>query len=125
MSATRLRRPCQNCPWRKDAPAGHWHPDHFRDIWKGCQDDGFHIMLCHKATALPAHMEKPVCQGWVRVLGFQAIGVRIAAMTGQITRAEVDDHEGPSLYASFEEMLRANDLTPTARNRYEPPPKRR
>ncbi len=46
----RCRKPCGNCPWRKDAPAEYGDPDHFREIWINCQDDGLHTMLCHLAN---------------------------------------------------------------------------
>lgn len=46
---TKLRRPCENCPWRVDAPRGYWDPQHFVDIFRNCQDDGLNIMLCHKS----------------------------------------------------------------------------
>lgn len=115
---TKIRKPCANCPWRKDAPRQHWAPDHFESIALNCRDDGMHVMLCHKAKRIPAgDRSAPVCQGWIRVLGFEAIGVRIAAFTGRITLEEVEDQNPPELFASFEEMLDANDITPPRRSR--------
>jgi len=108
---TKVRRPCSNCPWRVDAPRGYWDPQHFVDIWQSCQGDGLNIMLCHKANALPAEERESVpCQGWIRVLGFQAIGVRLLALQHQVTREEVEDTEGPELFPSFAVMLRANKI---------------
>lgn len=107
----RIRRPCENCPWRLDAPRGYWHPQHFVDIWKNCQDDGLHVMLCHKSTALPEEDRRALpCQGWIRVLGFNAIGVRLLVIRGQATREEVEDAKGPELFRSFAAMLRANKI---------------
>jgi hypothetical protein len=48
-----VRQPCSNCPWRRDAPSQHWDPQHFKDIWHNCQDDGMSQMLCHLAGDLP------------------------------------------------------------------------
>jgi hypothetical protein len=112
----RCRRPCGNCPWRKDAPTEYWDAGHFREIWVNCQDDGLHVMACHYASQVAAPADKPICQGWVRVMGFAAIGVRIAFVKGRVTEREIEDREGPELYESFEAMLRANKVTPPARN---------
>jgi hypothetical protein len=113
----RCRRPCSNCPWRKDAPTEHWDPEHFREIWRDCQDDGLHMMLCHHANEVSAPEDKPICQGWVRVMGHDAIGVRIALVRGRVTRREVEDKEGPELFETFEDMLLANGVLPPERNR--------
>lgn len=114
----KLRRPCANCPWRKDAPRGHWHPDHFTSIWRNCQDDGTHVMACHKTPSGSA--EVIPCQGWVRAIGFDSIGLRILVMTGKVSMEEVDDKDGPELFPSFLAMMRANKAKPPARNRWTP-----
>lgn len=120
---TKLRKPCDNCPWRRDAPREYWDPTHFAEIWRNCQDDGLHVMLCHKANAMPKgtpENEKPICQGWVRVMGFSAIGVRIAAMNGHVTVEEVEDTKSMKLFKTFEAMLRANKVPVGRRNRWTP-----
>src|SRR5262249_36385402 len=99
-----IRRPCSNCPWRVDAPRRHWDPSHFVEIWHGCQDDGIHVMACHKSTS----QRRLLCQGWVRVMGFGAIGVRLAMICGEVTASEVADQGGPPLFRTFAQMLRAN-----------------
>ncbi len=108
---TKLRRPCDNCPWRVDAPRGYWDPQHFIDIWRNCQDDGTNIMLCHKSNALPKEERGDVpCQGWIRVMGFSAIGVRLLHLQGKITVEEVEDRDSPALFGSFTAMMRANKI---------------
>ena len=110
----KLRRPCSNCPWRVDAPRGYWDPQHFIDVWKNCQNDGLNIMLCHKSrksNALPKEASGDVpCQGWIRVMGFDAIGVRLLVMRGQVTLEEVDDKAGPQLFPTFAAMMKANKI---------------
>ena len=109
--AAKLRRPCSNCPWRVDAPRDYWDPQHFVDIWRNCQDDGLHTMLCHKSNALPKEDRGDIpCQGWIRVMGFDAIGVRLLVMRGQATHEEVEDTAGPKLFPTFTAMLRANKI---------------
>lgn len=116
MTSAKLRRPCANCPWRVDAPREHWDPQHFLDIWNNCQDDGARTMGCHKST-VKNHLP---CQGWIRVMGFDAIGVRLLAMTGKITIQEVEDTKGPQLFPTFQAMLRANKIRRPKRNRQTP-----
>jgi len=110
---TRLRQPCSNCPWRVDAPREHWDPTHFDAIWRNCQDDGLSVMGCHKS--------KPdafvPCQGWARVIGRDAIGVRILLMKGDLTIEEVEDRTGPKLFPTFAAMMRANKIKMGKRNR--------
>lgn len=114
----KLRRPCSNCPWRVDAPRGYWDPQHFVDIWQQCQDDGTHVMLCHKSNALPEEDRSKVpCQGWIRVLGRDAIGVRLLLMRGTAAIEEVEDLEGPPLFEDFAAMLHANGVSLPPRSR--------
>ena len=113
-----MRRPCSNCPWRVDAPREHWDPQHFVEIYRNCQDDGMHVMLCHKAIALPEEDRDSLpCQGWLRVMGFSAIGARLACMNGTATVEEVEDRDGPELFPTFAAMMRANKIPMFKRSR--------
>lgn len=107
-------RPCGNCPWRTDAPRSYWDPQHFADIALGCRDDGIDVMLCHKSPKLP---ERIVCAGWAAVMGFDAIGVRIASVRGMYDPEKLDV-SGLELFGSFEEMLEANGVPVPPRNRW-------
>lgn len=118
---TKLRRACSDCPWRVDAPRGYWDPQHFVDIWRNCQDDGMNVMLCHKSNALPEKDRGDVpCQGWIRVMGFTAIGVRLLALRNAVTVEEVEDKDGPELFPTFAAMLRANKIKLPRRSRRKP-----
>lgn len=108
-------RPCGDCPWRKDAPREHWHPDHFREIATHCRDDGQHAMGCHKSTP-----ERPrTCAGWLGVIGYESIGARLLAMRGG-PRPEDVVLDGLEMFSGYEEMLEANRVPVPPRNRYEP-----
>jgi hypothetical protein len=117
----KIRQPCSSCPWRVDAPRGYWDPQHFVDVWRNCQDDGLNIMLCHKSNALPKEDRGDVpCQGWIRVMGFDSIGVRILVMQGKATFEEVADQDGPELFPTFTAMMRANKIKLPRRSRATP-----
>jgi hypothetical protein len=117
-----MKKPCDNCPWRRDAPREYWDPEHFVEIWRNCQDDGTHVMLCHKASRLREEQARTlVCRGWVQVLGFDAIGVRLAVMSGRISADDVPAEGDAELYASFEEMMDANGVEQPSRNAMLPP----
>ena len=118
---TKLRRPCSSCPWRIDTSREHWDPQHFADVWRNCQDDGLHVMLCHKSNALPKEKRGDIpCQGWIRVMGFDAIGVRLLAMQNKITCEEVEDKDGPKLFPTFTAMMRANKIPLPRRSKMVP-----
>ncbi len=118
-ATTKLRRPCENCPWRVDAPRGYWDPQHFVDIWRNCQDDGLNVMLCHKSNAVPVAERGDIpCQGWIRVMGFDAIGVRLLVMGGKATFEEVEDKAGPELFPTFAAMMKANKIPLPKRSRH-------
>jgi hypothetical protein len=117
-----VRKPCSNCPWRRDAPREYWDPLHLKDIWRNCQDDGQNPMLCRKAGDMPPDQAREViCQGWVRVIGLDAVGVRLAAMRGTITPEELEDTDRQDLFDSLEEMMEANAVEMPARNRWAKP----
>jgi hypothetical protein len=111
--------PCADCPWRKDAPPAHWHDDHFLDIWRECQDDGTHVMLCHKAAKLPPERRSELpCRGWVLVVGTDAVGVRLLLMSGRLKASDLNAAPNcPPLVGSFGEMMKANGVKPPRRNR--------
>jgi hypothetical protein len=65
-------------------------------------------MLCHKQNGA-------VCAGWAAVEGFDAIGLRLAALRGEFDRDKLDV-DGLELYASMAEMIRANNRVYAAQN---------
>ena len=105
VQTVKLRRPCENRPWRVDAPRGYWDPQHFVDM----------------SNALPKEMRPEVpCQGWIRVMSFDAIGVRLLVMRGQATFDEVEDKDGPELFPTFTAMMRANKIPLPRRSKMVP-----
>ena len=80
-----------------------------------------HVMLCHKATALPKTEQGSVpCQGWIRVMGTSAIGVRLLLMQGKAAMEELKDRQGLKLFPTFTAMLRANEIPLPKRSKMAP-----
>jgi hypothetical protein len=98
----------------------YWHPDHFKSIWRTCQDDGQSLMLCHKSR--PEEGVQIPCAGYVIVVKYESVGVRIAASFGRLNPDDFSSDE--PLYANFEEMMRANNIEPPPRNRMTAQPTR-
>lgn len=56
------KTPCNNCPYRKDAPLQHWDISHFKDVIKSENaEHGLGSMFyCHKHTD-----KSMLCGGWL------------------------------------------------------------
>ena len=99
--------PCNNCPWRKDAPTEYWDPEHFREIAETCRNDGMATMLCHKSNAEGCDTNF-VCAGWLASQGTESIGVRLLIIEGKVN-VDADYSGGHDLF-TFDEMLKANKI---------------
>ena len=78
-----------------------------------------HIMLCHKSSALPKEERGDLpCQGWIRVLGLDAIGVRLLVWDDRVTLEELEDRDGPELFPTFAAMMSANNIPLPERSRH-------
>ncbi len=111
------QRPCRDCPWRLDAPVGVWPEAAWLRLWATCQDDGMGMMLCHNGPAPATDRPALLCAGWVRVVGVEAIGVRLALMLERISVVTLESQPGdPALYSNFEDLLLAQGIAPPRRN---------
>lgn len=104
---------CANCPWRRSSPKagepGGSVPvtedrERMRGIAQDLSGDGMRVMQCHKSSdAAPK-----ACAGFLSVVGYESIGVRLAVMSG-IIRAEDVGRPRKGLYSSLAEMVREAD----------------
>lgn len=103
-----LKRTCAECPWRKDVATGRFPPERFEALRAtvGACDAQRPIFACHKSS----ENEPQACVGYLLVEGMANLNVR---MLGSKAGATPDalSAAGP-LYASFEEMARANGCEP-------------
>lgn len=108
----RAVRPCGECPWRRDQPAGRFPACRYEALRNTSADtDGASVPLgapmfgCHKS---PEGAEM-ACAGWLAVEGHRHVGVRLAVATGQLDPEALHPGEGwPELYASYQEMAEFN-----------------
>jgi len=99
---------CKNCPWRKSSPKagepGGSVP--VADVRLAVRNvtDGMQVMQCHKSSDDKPH----ACAGFLSVVGYESIGVRLGVMTGAV-RAEDVGKKIPGLYGSLREMVKKAD----------------
>lgn len=99
------RKPCKECPWRMDVPAGVFPPDAFRESAPTAYDSAIKTFGCHmnKVTA------SATCAGFLLRHGENNIGVRLALSGERIELDEVEDG-GLPIYPSYREMAAANGV---------------
>lgn len=100
----RPEEPCDNCPWRKDAPRRHWHAGEFLDV-AGTMGQNFGPMMgCHKSKdGAPL-----VCSGYLLTEGTNNFNVRLALSQEKLTLPK-NPRKLP-LFSSFRAMCRANGV---------------
>jgi hypothetical protein len=75
--------PCNNCPYRKDAPLQHWSEDEFKDLIKNDGDYMGTVYGCHKNNGT-------VCVGWLinqDERGFPSIALRLKLSKDKVSHA--------------------------------------
>lgn len=104
------KSPCDNCPYRKDAPLKLWAKEEFEDLLKSEQVDTSSgnfgkIYGCHKKDG-------HVCVGWLMKQdenNFPSIKLRMSLSANNVNREYLDSlHCKTGLYDSVEEMIKAN-----------------
>lgn len=108
------RKPCGNCPFKRDVPLAYWHPTMYLMLRRiGATEESFEgsTFGCHKDKNEPPERVEP-CVGWLlnqRENGVRNLRLRISlAMSPgaaeQFTECEPD---GPT-YDSIEELVEVN-----------------
>lgn len=101
------KRPCAECPWRRDIEPGQFPAERYEELRNTTGSRGKEvgidapIFACHKSTE---GQETP-CAGWLAAVGFDSLGVRIAAAQGRIPpEALRPGPDWPPLFDNYEEM---------------------
>lgn len=97
--------PCNNCPYRKDAPLRHWSIQEFIDLLNKEKDYFGSVYGCHKK-------DDSVCIGWLMnqdKRNIPSISLRLSLSKNKVTREYLDKLNCKSkLYDTVEEMCYAN-----------------
>lgn len=101
------RKPCFDCPWRKDAKIGEFPAESFRVSANTAADMSTHQFSCHNSGT-----EKPAtCAGFLLRGADHNLSVRLGRMNGRIDLDAVSDG-GVPLYESYRAMAEANGVSP-------------
>jgi hypothetical protein len=103
--------PCADCPWRRDSPAGEFTPQRYEALRATAGRPGAEaglsapIFACHKST----EGRDRACAGWLAVVGYDHLGVRLAVVTGRLPAEALQAGEDwPGLFASYDELAERN-----------------
>jgi hypothetical protein len=108
-------KPCNNCPYRKDAPTEFWHREEFENLLESDADPlNGGIFACHKGKDRPPE-ERTVCIGWLldqKNRNIPSIQLRLKLLRDSelVEITEQATGEGLELYDSIEEMCKANGI---------------
>lgn len=98
------RRPCAECPWRRDVPIGHFPPERFQALAHTAYDLSTRVFTCHKS----AEDHPIVCAGFLSRGAEHNLSVRLAYARGQLDPA-VRAGDIP-LYEDYRAMAVANGV---------------
>jgi hypothetical protein len=103
------RRPCAECPWRRDTPRGMFTQERYDALADTSGARGAEapidapLFACHKS----AEGREEACAGWLAAVGAEHLGVRLAVVSGRIpASALAPPDDWPALFASYDEMAR-------------------
>lgn len=108
-----VKRPCSECPWRKDCEPGRFDEERWEALRATSTDErgfgreyGAPLFACHKT---PEGIER-ACAGWLAREGTSHPIVRLAVLQGHVPVCALDVREGwPELHETFLETM-AHDL---------------
>lgn len=97
--------PCNNCPYRTDAPLQLWHKSEYIKLLQYDSDYMGTFYGCHKDNG-------NVCVGWLMKQdekSFPSIALRIALIKHNVRRTYLDSLYSPvKLYKDVKDMIKAN-----------------
>lgn len=99
-------KPCSDCPWRTDVPAGNFPPERFVALARTAYDMDQAQFACHKSP----EGQEFACAGFLLTGAAHNLGVRMAARAGRIDLDAVAS-EHP-LFPNFRAMAIANGVPP-------------
>lgn len=106
--------PCSTCPYRRDAPIGHWAPEEFRDLLASERTKLGAVYACHGHVKIDPR-ERGMCAGWLldqKRRGIPSIMLRLALIRDPEAGPAIEavNDGGHDLYPSLAAMCRANGV---------------
>lgn len=104
----RRRKPCAECPWKKETPPGQFEADRYAELRKTTiGEDGYEASI--DATLFACHRSPEggelACAGWLAAVGHHSLRVRLLVAYGQIPAEALDIPEDwPELFLDYDEM---------------------
>lgn len=83
-------RPCESCPYRRDAPSGLWAAREYEKLLEYDHDTALQptaLFMCHQNSA--GDDRARVCAGWVGCHGAELLALRLAGVLGEMTDSEL------------------------------------
>lgn len=114
MTQAHMTTPCENCPYRKDAPLRHWHRSEFKNVLAAEDNPLGTTFACHKQRDLPAKA-RGFCAGWLldqKKRGLPSITLRMVLNASEEARLALErvTDGGHKLYRTVKAMCRANGV---------------
>lgn len=103
---THPKKPCAECPWRRDVERGRFPPERFIKLAHTANDMDIGLFACHKSAD-----DQPIaCAGFLLRGAEHNLMVRLAISDGFDPKAVSDG--GYPLFENFREMAVRNGVDP-------------
>jgi len=117
-----MTRPCENCPYRIDAPRRLWAAAEFENVLAKESEPLGTTFGCHKQAELP-RTERGLCAGWLldqKKRGVPSIALRLELSTDAEALAafEAVTNGGHPMFRSVASMCTANGVPAVMRRRH-------
>lgn len=99
------KKPCAECPWRKDVVPGQFKPGRFVALASTSYDMSSTIFACHKSIA----GRDTACAGFILRGAAHNLALRLAYCRGDIKPDQVSDGGYP-LFDNYRDMAVANGV---------------
>lgn len=110
------RRPCAECPWRRDTLPGQFDADRYTALADTTGTPGAEAGLTAPMFACRKSPEgaEEACAGWLAAVGHQHLGIRLAVATGRLDpRALQSAPDWPPLFDTYQEMATTQARRPS------------
>lgn len=104
------KHPCSDCPWRRDTPPGQFDACRYDALRSTSGEPGREVSIGAPMFACHNTIEgrDAACAGWLAVVGYHHLGVRLAVIMGALDPSALEPGDDwPDLFDTYEEMADA------------------